>query len=271
MKLLDKPCIQLPKFGMDAPCIELCNLLNRLPGLETSESCCGHCKEPYMVFFRCDNLDTLTRLGRSIDRRYSDGKWKIELDSGDSNPKNRFCLMSVEPFKNGDEMLNSVEELMENILYWFNDKYDEYFDSDGHISDCTEQERSLSWTSPRESQRLLSCGLSPETSDATYAFSTVGKPHWNFVPTVTEPDKEYDNPNTLPCWTLGNLMRMLSHDFFGWRFDIDGKDVIMSHGTSRYFSLKNELIENVVDALCFMLKEHQQKKTILVLDNGHGK
>ena len=149
MKLLDEPCIQLPKFGMDAPCIELCDLLNRLPGFKTFESCCGHCKYPYQVLFRCDSLGTLTRLGRAVYRRYSDGNWEIVLDSGDTHPKNRFWMRSLKPFKNAEEMLNSVEELMDNILYWFDDKYDEYFESDGDYSDCT---RPLSWTTTDDSK-----------------------------------------------------------------------------------------------------------------------
>ena len=131
MKILENPSIQLPKFGMDAPCIELCDLLNCLPGLKTYESCCGHCKYPYHVFFRCDSLDTLTRLGRAVDRRYSDGKWEIVLDSGDTHPKNRFWLRSPKPFNDFFDMDKSVKELIENIQYWFDNMFDEYFDSDG--------------------------------------------------------------------------------------------------------------------------------------------
>lgn len=131
MKLLDEPCIQLPKFGMDAPCVDLCILLNRLPGVKTSESCCGHCKYPYQVFFCCDNLDTLTRLGRVVDRRYSDGNWEIVVDSGDAHPKNRFWLRSLKPFNDFFEMNESVNGLIENVEYWFNNEFDKYFDSDG--------------------------------------------------------------------------------------------------------------------------------------------
>lgn len=140
MKILENPSIQLPKFGMDAPCIELCNLLNCLPGLKTYESCCGHCKFPYQVFFRCDSLDTLTRLGRAVDRRYSDGNWEIVLDSGDAHPKNRFWLRSLKPFNNFFEMNESVKGLIENVEYWFNNGFDKYFDSDGEYSDYAKSE-----------------------------------------------------------------------------------------------------------------------------------
>ena len=277
MKIFDEPSVQLPKFGMDAPCVDLCNLLNRLPGVVTSESCCGHCKRPYHVFFRCDNLDTLTRLGRTVDRRYSDGKWEIVLDSGDSNPKNRFYLRSVEPFKNAEEMLNSVEELMDNILYWFDDKYDEYFDSDGAISDCTEQERSISWTTPRESQRLLVCGLSPETADATYVFSAIGVPHWDFVPTVIKPESEYDNQNTLPCWTLGKLFQILEEECdksCKFSYKINGNEITLRDGISQWTYFRRNLVGNVWEAVCCLLKNKEkrhQKKIIVVLDQGHGK
>lgn len=135
MEILENPNIQLPKFGMDAPCIELCELLNCLPGLKTYESCCGHCKCPYQVFFRCDSLDTLTRLGRAVDRRYSDGKWEIVLDSGDAHPKNRFWLRSLKPFNNFFDMDKSIKGLIENVQYWFDNKFDKYFDSDGEYND----------------------------------------------------------------------------------------------------------------------------------------
>lgn len=143
MKILENPSIQLPKFGMDAPCIALCDLLNCLPGLKTYESCCGHCKFPYQVFFCCDNLDTLTRLGRAVDRRYSDGKWEIVLDSGDTHPKNRFWLRSLKPFVDFEDLDRSVKELIEYIGYWFADSFDKYFDSDGEYKDTENNKQTI--------------------------------------------------------------------------------------------------------------------------------
>ena len=43
--------------GVDAECVALCNALNRLPGVRTTESCCGHGKSEYHVFFRCESQE----------------------------------------------------------------------------------------------------------------------------------------------------------------------------------------------------------------------
>ncbi len=274
MKIFDEPCVQLPKFGMDAPCVELCDLLNRLPGLETTESCCGHCKESYRVFFRCDNLDTLTRLGRVVDRRYSDGNWEIVLDTGDARPKNRFWLRSLKPFVCFEEMDKSVEELMNNILYWFDDRFDKYFDSDGEYTDITEQEHPLSWTTVDESKRLLQLGLSPETADATYARpKPVGE--WKFlvIPHVQVDDSVCE---TVPCWTLGKLLQILDEkcdESCKFSYNINGNEITLRDGVTEWTYFRRNLVGNVWEAVCCLLKNEEkryQKKRIVLLDNGHG-
>lgn len=272
MKRLEKPIIKLP-YDTDEECVDLCNLLNTLPGLETIESCCGHCRELYMVFFRCDNLDTLTRLGRAVDKRYSDYNFEIVLDTCDSNPKNRFWLRSRIVFETPSSMKNSVRSLINNIGYWFSDVFDDYFDSDGEISDCTEQERTLSWTTVKESQRLLACGLSPETADATYVFSPIWTPHWDFVPTITSPDDECDDANTLPCWTIGKLINILRNDFPYWNVTMDTQNVFAVNGVVEWAFLKSTLIENVVECLVDILNYGKEniKKSVVIIDNGHGK
>lgn len=123
---LNKEYPPLP-FDMDDECIDLCNLLNTLPGLTTFESCCGHCKNLYSIWFFCTSIDTLSRLGRATERNYSDGNWEVVLDSTDTSPYGVFWLRSKKPFKSPDEMSKSVDNLMYNITYWFNDEFDNYF------------------------------------------------------------------------------------------------------------------------------------------------
>lgn len=59
---------------MDPECIPICDALNALPGVKTSESCCGHGKQPFRVFFNCQSFDTLKRVARAIES----SSWKIE-------------------------------------------------------------------------------------------------------------------------------------------------------------------------------------------------
>ncbi len=56
MKL--KPKITLPA-DMDVECIELCNALNMLPGVRTTESCQGHGRHQMWIFFKVAKLRDL--------------------------------------------------------------------------------------------------------------------------------------------------------------------------------------------------------------------
>lgn len=125
MMILNNPLFALPN-DIDKQCIDICNILNRLPETETYESCAGHGKRPFWVFFRCRSIDTLSRLGRAISKNYSDGNWEIVIDSCDGNPCGCFWLRSKTILKD-DELNESIKRLCENILYWFDDNFDEYF------------------------------------------------------------------------------------------------------------------------------------------------
>ena len=127
MKIEDKPKIQLP-LDMDEECVEICNTLNRLPNTETYDSCQGHEEHQVWVFFKCTNIDVLTRLGRAVDRRYSDGNWEILVDDTDKNPKGSFWLRAIHQY-DSLTMEKSVKGLCNNILYWFDDEFDEHFNS----------------------------------------------------------------------------------------------------------------------------------------------
>lgn len=129
MKLKDFMEIDTLPADMDSECVSICNTLNRLPGLMTYESCSGHGERPFYIWFRCDNIDTLSRLGRAVDRRYSDGNWEIVLDSCDGNPRGCFWLRTKTILPN-DELHDSLANLEENILYWFQDDFDKYFNQD---------------------------------------------------------------------------------------------------------------------------------------------
>lgn len=112
---------------MDKECIELCDTLNTLPGLKTFESCCGHLKTVFSIWFFCNNIDTLSRLGRAVYKNYSDGKWEIVVDSTDTCPRGIFWLRTIVPFVSQDEMEQSLSNLISNIKYWFKTEFDEYF------------------------------------------------------------------------------------------------------------------------------------------------
>ena len=47
---------------IDAECIKLCNVLNKLPGIETFESCSGHNVNPFFVAFCCSSFESLATI-----------------------------------------------------------------------------------------------------------------------------------------------------------------------------------------------------------------
>lgn len=122
----DNTVVNYP-VDMDPECINLCNTLNSLPTVMTVESCCGHYKERFNIWFHCDSIPVLSRLGRCVERNYSDGKWELLVDSCDTSPYGLFWLRSKEKFNNQGEMNTSVNNLIQSINHWFKDEFDDYF------------------------------------------------------------------------------------------------------------------------------------------------
>ncbi len=111
----------------DKECVELCKALNNMDNVETTESCCGHLKDRFMIFFKCDNFSTLAKISRSVNRNYSDGKWELLVNDSDIKPCCRFWLRSKEPFKTEEEIVLSVNQLIRNLIYWQQLRFTDYF------------------------------------------------------------------------------------------------------------------------------------------------
>jgi len=57
----------LDTSGIDKECIALCTAMNNLPGIYTIESCCGHEKQPFRIWFKVTDLAVLPNLLYWID------------------------------------------------------------------------------------------------------------------------------------------------------------------------------------------------------------
>ena len=57
--------------GVDEECVALCEAMNKFPGIETVESCCGHGVHNYRIFFRAETLDNLPSLLYFFDQCHS--------------------------------------------------------------------------------------------------------------------------------------------------------------------------------------------------------
>lgn len=109
---------------MDKECIELCNTLNALPGIETDESCCGHSCSEYSIWFKVTDPEGLFFLTRCVDRRYwkYGYLWKIELSVGDTY-RNGYLPTSYHLHSGpivGEDAYAQADSLVENLNYHIN-------------------------------------------------------------------------------------------------------------------------------------------------------
>jgi hypothetical protein len=115
---------------MDKDCIELCDTLNSLNGIRTFESCCGHLKNKYLIFMYVNNFYSLSILARAFDRRYSNGKWKLEIITNDTENE-PFLTFSVllyrtEIFISQQEMEEELKQVIDNINYWGDKRFEKH-------------------------------------------------------------------------------------------------------------------------------------------------
>jgi hypothetical protein len=111
---------------MDKEVIDLCNVMNSLPGIKTSESCSGHGKTPLNIFFKVTDLEGLFFLMRCIDRRYwkYGNIWKVDISVGDTFNGSYLpiiYLLSSNKSK-GEEAYKQSQSLIENLNYYLNHK-----------------------------------------------------------------------------------------------------------------------------------------------------
>jgi len=57
--------------GIDPEVITLCAAMNDAPGIRTVESCCGHGREPFRIYFDAESLDALVPVAYAADGCHS--------------------------------------------------------------------------------------------------------------------------------------------------------------------------------------------------------
>lgn len=114
--------------NMDKECIEICDALNNLTGVYTTESCCGHCKDKFMIFLNCNNEYSLSVIARVFDKRYigTSQLWKVELISKD-NGGYSYYIHSDNKYSSYELMTNDINILIRNIKHWSGERYKSYF------------------------------------------------------------------------------------------------------------------------------------------------
>lgn len=64
---------------MDWECVNLCDAMNSLPGIITDESCCGHGRNPFIIYFRAETTDALVPILKELD---SGQRWNWSVQVG---------------------------------------------------------------------------------------------------------------------------------------------------------------------------------------------
>lgn len=84
---------------MDLECMALCDALNALPGITTFESCCGHGKRPFQVWFFAQTVQSIAPILQALDR-----SWRIECSHVDCPYRVVFMLEGPTDPNSGDEL-----------------------------------------------------------------------------------------------------------------------------------------------------------------------
>lgn len=106
---------ELDQANWDKEVVSLCNAINSIPGLETSESCCGHGKEAFEIWFNANDLKALIVLARAFDRRYGGlTNWHCYLHMNDIAP----VTFRIESESKGEVAYAESEYIAHNIKYW---------------------------------------------------------------------------------------------------------------------------------------------------------
>lgn len=102
---------------MDKECIALCDAINEIPFLMTTESCCGHSKDTLNIWLKTKNIQGLYILARAIDRRYggpvNDKKeWRLLVEDND---RMMDVIFRLESSCIGEEAYKQANIIAENI------------------------------------------------------------------------------------------------------------------------------------------------------------
>ena len=120
---------------MDKAMIPLCDVLNSMPGITTTESCEGHGKWNTDVVFVASDFVSLAKIQRAVDRRYCGLKkeWEIVCSTIDIPPKGHppmvFFLTSKEPYLKSERMtlLRDLGAICLNLKLYHTDYFNNYF------------------------------------------------------------------------------------------------------------------------------------------------
>jgi hypothetical protein len=103
---------------IDAECLSLVQAMNSVPGVETVESCCGHGRRPFRIWFCISNLEHLSVICSYVSPWHTKFKgWKVEVRAGDFLSPVVFCLEGpVGAYKEAEEIAACILTYTDNYI-----------------------------------------------------------------------------------------------------------------------------------------------------------
>jgi len=102
---------------MDAECVNICDAINKIPGLRTLESCCGHGDYPFRIWFLIDDPRTLPMLLYFCDPCHVGFRWdcKVTTDCAMSPVHYRIESLEIgeEAYLQAEVIATEVQEFLE--------------------------------------------------------------------------------------------------------------------------------------------------------------
>ena len=97
---------------MDPECIPICEAINRIPGLETLESCCGHKEKLFRVWFQVDGQESLPVLLYYVVPCHMGFRWPCKVKTD--------CAMSpvvfyIESEEVGDKAYRQANKIADEV------------------------------------------------------------------------------------------------------------------------------------------------------------
>lgn len=109
----------------------LCVAMNRLPGIATTGSCCGHNRYPYRIWFGVTDFDErgFVTLARVTCPRYYPEGWKILLDHGDLPDQQVAFLLEGRvgrrAYRDAGRLAGHINEIVDREAGGYNILYDD--------------------------------------------------------------------------------------------------------------------------------------------------
>lgn len=98
--------------SMDKECVALCDVLNSIPGLQTVESCCGHNRNPFQVFFTSTTLVALEALLQTVHAVAPE--WQVRAAWANPREGVYFCLQGPSLASGGDALARHLLDTIQS-------------------------------------------------------------------------------------------------------------------------------------------------------------